>query len=34
MDNKVILDEKMLFEGKVFGLFVVFEILADVIGER
>lgn len=34
MDYKVIFDEEMLFEGKVFGLLVVFEILADVVGER
>lgn len=34
MDNKVIFDEEMLFKGKVFCLLVVFEILANVVGER
>lgn len=34
MDNKVILDKEMLFEGKVFGLFVVFKVFADLVGER
>lgn len=34
MDYKVIFDEEMLFERKVFSLFVIFEILTDVIGER
>lgn len=33
MDDEIILDEKMLFEGKVFSLFTIFKILADVVGK-